>query len=551
MKTTRKIIINGLLLISMLISLWTPAFADAPPTQTWTGWLIDYDCVGANPKTHTQNCNLMPTCITSGLGIQINNGSTPGDWFPFDAASQALANQLNLILSDPADHEKYLTKYPNQIPTIRVNGYTATTGLPSGITDYTTGIHITSIEFYYISGVSNYEVTSPENVVLTETPSVTVPDAPTAVSAAAGDSQATVSFTAPASDGGSQITTYSALTYSGGVLQPNTATSTGSPITVTGLTNGTGYTFTVKAANAAGYGAASEASAAVTPVALLYITTASLPDGTAGSAYSLALAASGGTAPYIWSAPDLPANLGIDPASGAISGTPSATGTSIIHITVTDHNTNSTGAALQLKVNDPGLLVPPVLTAAVTNFETGSAKAFTTTPTSSKAINISFTDNPDWRAKITEVTVNGKSISGLHEITASGTSGALVLKAGVFSVSGNYNVTIKAPGYNDAAVEQKWIVFTVDGDDVSGTRTYNLDELKAISDTTISSNSGIALKDLLNTLSVADTSLVSVKTTDNYNITPVTAATIKYPANNYLLAYRLNGVPKKMLLQAK
>lgn len=91
----------------------------------------------------------------------------------------------------------------------------------------------------------------------------TVPGAPTDVSASAGNGQATVSFTAPASDGGAAISSYTVTASPGGA----TATGGASPITVTGLTNGTSYTFTVTAANSVGSGAASAASAAVTPSA--------------------------------------------------------------------------------------------------------------------------------------------------------------------------------------------------------------------------------------------------------------------------------------------
>ena len=71
----------------------------------------------------------------------------------------------------------------------------------------------------------------------------TVPGAPTDVSATPGNAQATVSFTAPASNGGAPITVYTVTSSPGGL----TGTSTdGSDIAVGGLTNGTSYTFTVR-----------------------------------------------------------------------------------------------------------------------------------------------------------------------------------------------------------------------------------------------------------------------------------------------------------------
>lgn len=91
--------------------------------------------------------------------------------------------------------------------------------------------------------------------------SVTVPGAPTGVSAVAGQAQAPVSFTAPTSTGGATITSYT-VTSSPGNLSVSGAAS---PLTVTGLTNGTAYTFTVKATNSAGTSGASTASNSVTP----------------------------------------------------------------------------------------------------------------------------------------------------------------------------------------------------------------------------------------------------------------------------------------------
>jgi len=92
----------------------------------------------------------------------------------------------------------------------------------------------------------------------------TVPDPPTNVSASAGNGQAIVSFTAPANDGGSPITEYTVTSSPGGL----TATGTSSPIKITGLTNGTAYTFTVTATNSVGTSEPSAASDSVTPYAL-------------------------------------------------------------------------------------------------------------------------------------------------------------------------------------------------------------------------------------------------------------------------------------------
>jgi hypothetical protein len=89
----------------------------------------------------------------------------------------------------------------------------------------------------------------------------TAPGAPTSVSATAtGQTTATVSFTAPASNGGSAITIYTVTSSPGGV----TATGSTSPISVTGLSASTAYTFTVTATNAAATSIASPASTSVT-----------------------------------------------------------------------------------------------------------------------------------------------------------------------------------------------------------------------------------------------------------------------------------------------
>jgi Domain of unknown function (DUF4082)/Domain of unknown function (DUF1929)/Fibronectin type III domain/Glyoxal oxidase N-terminus len=100
----------------------------------------------------------------------------------------------------------------------------------------------------------------------------TVPGAPTGVSASPAGSQALVSWTAPSSDGGSAITSYTiTVTPSGGSSSQVTVNNgSATSAVVTGLTNNTSYTFTVAATNSVGTGAASTASAAVTPQNTIY-----------------------------------------------------------------------------------------------------------------------------------------------------------------------------------------------------------------------------------------------------------------------------------------
>jgi hypothetical protein len=103
-------------------------------------------------------------------------------------------------------------------------------------------------------------------VAITDDPEVVIvftkPDAPTGISAtSSGNASSTVSWSA-SSDGGSPITSYTATSSAG-----QSCTSASTSCTVSGLTNGTSYTFTVTATNAIGISNSSNASSSITPLA--------------------------------------------------------------------------------------------------------------------------------------------------------------------------------------------------------------------------------------------------------------------------------------------
>ena len=127
-----------------------------------------------------------------------------------------------------------------------------------------------------------------DDVTLTQP---TVPGAPTNVAATAGNGTATVSWTAPASTGGSAISSYTVTPFIGSTAQ-TPVTVTGNPpattTTLTGLANGTTYTFTVSATNANGTGPASAPSNAVTPAAAPTVTSVTPSQGATGVSASVA-----------------------------------------------------------------------------------------------------------------------------------------------------------------------------------------------------------------------------------------------------------------------
>jgi len=126
------------------------------------------------------------------------------------------------------------------------------------------------------------------------------PDSPTNVAATAGDKTAVVTWNPPASDGGTAIDSYtvtsspdgrSATVFAQGFSAPPATTAT-----VTGLRNGTTYTFTVVAHNRGGNSNDSDPSNAVTPIGdptLLFHAPSTIDSGTSARLHGRLISSNG------------------------------------------------------------------------------------------------------------------------------------------------------------------------------------------------------------------------------------------------------------------
>ena len=211
------------------------------------------------------------------------------------------------------------------------------------------------------------------------TPS-TVPNAPTGVVASAGDASASVSFTAPTNTGGSAITGY-VVTASDGT----TASGTTSPITITGLSNDTAYTFTVKAVNANGDSVASASSSSATPKAneAPIKTGDAQPSGLpyVGTTLTSQVTFSGAPTPtlsYQWKVCDYPNDV---TSCTNISGATSASFVPTVseegkYIVVTTSATNSVGS--NSATSQPTLVINPeiIFTAPISGLSGTAGSAF-------------------------------------------------------------------------------------------------------------------------------------------------------------------------------
>jgi len=232
--------------------------------------------------------SLTPTTVVAGYGTcngVANNSCTSWTSFAANSASNNAATVSFTKASIPSTPAAptavagsgqatvtFVAPAANGSP---ITGYTVTS-IPDGGTDTNAGTTaLTHTITGLVNGTSYTFTVKATNGVGTSTASpasnaVTPVSAPSKVgtpTATAGYQQATVTFTAPASNGGSSITGYTVTSSPAGGVDSD-AGGTSLSHTMTGLTNGTSYTFTVTATNAYGTGPASNPSNAVIPSAI-------------------------------------------------------------------------------------------------------------------------------------------------------------------------------------------------------------------------------------------------------------------------------------------
>ncbi|MBA3041593.1 MAG: fibronectin type III domain-containing protein, partial [Rhizobiaceae bacterium] len=248
-------------------------------------WQEGLSVLAGETLTYSAVTSGTATPNSAGFAIYQNDGVAPSDILLEQYSLPGAELNLNNTLSIPEDDDRFIlyawsdpaggtvqvtvTCVAKSDQTITFNNpgaqnfgtsptltASATSGLTPTFSSATTGVCTISS-----GGVLNFVTTgsctinanqagnasynAATQVQQTFTVNAVVPGQPTIGTASAGEGEASVSFTAPASNGGSSIMGYTVTAAPGG----QTGTGSSSPITVAGLTNGTAYTFTVTATN--------------------------------------------------------------------------------------------------------------------------------------------------------------------------------------------------------------------------------------------------------------------------------------------------------------
>jgi len=321
--------------------------------------------------------------------------------------------------------------------------YSQTLAATGGITPYTwslasgdlpTGLTLNTSSGV-ISGTPTASGTSNFTVRVTDSQTPTAATSTQALSIVV--SASTLTITTASLPNGTMGSSYSqTLAATGGVTPYTWSVSAGnlpaglslaaSTGVISGTPTGTGtsnFTAMVTDSQTPTHATATKALSIIVNAAPLSITTTSLPNGTVGASYSQTLAATGGITPYSWSVTSgsLPAGLSLTASTGAITGTPSASGTSNFTVQVTDSQTPTpatSSKALSIVVNPSG-------TNATYQFTSSESEASTTSTAWQTKATLTFTPAAadDWiLLGFAEVKESSTSYEVMTQLVVDGTT---------------------------------------------------------------------------------------------------------------------------------
>jgi hypothetical protein len=307
-------------------------------------------------------------------------------------------------------------------------------------------------------------------VTVTKQLSITVNPAPVAIVTATlpnGTVQSSYSSTLQATGGTTPYTwgvTVSALP-TGLTLNAATGQISGAP-----TTSGTSaFTATVTdSATPTAQTKSKQFSILVNPV--LSVSTASLPNGTVGTAYSQQLQSSGGTAPITWSVTQgtLPAGLALNNSTGLISGTPTTAVTSNFTVQAADSSTPQQLApkALSITVNVAPLAIT---TTTLSNATVGIAYNATLqssggTPPVTWAVTVGLLPAGLTLNTSTGAITGSPTTAGTSNFTVKATDSATPTAQ---TATQALSITVNASGVNNSELNGQY-AFLLSGFDASG-----------------------------------------------------------------------------------
>ena len=435
-----------------------PAITVSPLTNgtTYSCTVAAVNSAGTGPQSSAVSVTPAPPATPP--GTPTITGTVPGN------------GQATISFTTPADGGSPITNY-------RVNcapGPVSSTGTLSPI--IVTGL--TNGTTYSCTVTANNGIgASAASTAVSVTP-FTVPGAPTIGAATPANTAASIAFTPPASNGGSVITGYTATCNPGAVSAPGA----NSPINLSGLVNGTVYSCSVTARNAAGSGPAS-AGVGVVPATLPGAPTIGTP-----------VAGDGRGAVFF-----------TQPMSNG--------GSPVVSYTATCGAFSATGAA------------SPITVTGLANNNTFACSVIATNAVGNSIASLSANVTPSTAAPLTSIAVVARKIhggAGTFDLPVDTTIGAVTVEPRTIgnghTIVFQFNVPITATGTVTVAPVGT-VSATIAGDDVVVTLTNIADNQRATislanvngTGVNVSAAMGFLIGDVNNSRSVSASDISGVK----------------------------------------